>query len=182
MNDFNDRRQREFGRTGERYAQPCMKEIDRFGIASTMVWGDINHYGKTDLKFINGCGRGAVRRNGREMLFCRMLQQTHGMVLQQDNARPHTARATQHFLQDNNIPTLPWPAYPLDLNPIEHLWNHLKQKVHGLNVQNVGELQAALRREWDAVLLEFIRKFVASMRQRCYLYQGWSFAVLMCVR
>jgi len=110
-----------------------MKEIDRFGTASTMVWGDITHYGKTDLKFINGCGRGAVRRNGRERqgltaqryvdeilrpVVLPYVAANPGMVLQQDNARPHTARITQHFLQDNNIPTLPWPAYTLDLNPI----------------------------------------------------------------
>ena len=28
----------------------------------------------------------------------------------QDNARPHTARVTTSFLNDNNIDVLPWPA------------------------------------------------------------------------
>ena len=70
------------------------------------------------------------------------------MVLQQDNARPHTCTAhlTQQFLQANNIPVLPWPVYSPDRNPNEHLWDYLKHKKHALNIQNVAQLQAALRR------------------------------------
>ena len=89
-----------------------------------------------------------------------------GMVLQQDNARPHTARLTQQFFQANNIPVLPWPAYSPDLNPIEHLWDNLKRKVHALNKQNVPQLQAALRREWNAIPQQMVRR-LGSMQRRC---------------
>ena len=45
------------------------------------------------------------------------------MILQQDNARPHSARHTQDTLRQNDIQTLDCPAKSPDLSPIEHLWD-----------------------------------------------------------
>ncbi|GFX52524.1 DDE_3 domain-containing protein [Trichonephila clavipes] len=42
-----------------------------------------------------------------------------GAILQQDNARPHTARVAQDFLI--HFQTLPWPARSPDLYPVEHV-------------------------------------------------------------
>jgi hypothetical protein len=38
-----------------------------------------------------------------------------------DNARPHRARIVQHFLQQEAVQTIPWPAMSPDMNPIEHV-------------------------------------------------------------
>ncbi|GFV08195.1 transposable element Tcb2 transposase [Trichonephila clavipes] len=48
------------------------------------------------------------------------LNGLQGSVLQQDNARPHTARVAQDFL--HHFQTLPWPAHSPDLSPVEHVW------------------------------------------------------------
>nr|CAH7718116.1 unnamed protein product [Callosobruchus chinensis] len=42
-----------------------------------------------------------------------------------DNARPHTARITQQYLNDVDIDFLEWTALGLDANPIEHVWDML---------------------------------------------------------
>ena len=70
-------------------------------------------------------------------------------------------------MQDSQIPVLLWPAYSPHINLIEHLWDYLKRKIHALDLQNIGELQAALLYEWDAVPMDYVRKLVGSMRRRC---------------
>ncbi|KAL1282476.1 hypothetical protein QQF64_001279, partial [Cirrhinus molitorella] len=44
----------------------------------------------------------------------------HHLMLQHDNAQPHVARICTQFLEAENIPGLAWPAYSLDMSPIEH--------------------------------------------------------------
>jgi len=46
-------------------------------------------------------------------------------ILQQDGARPHTARVTQQFIADNNISLLHWASLSPDVSPIEHVWDEL---------------------------------------------------------
>ncbi|GFT57992.1 DDE_3 domain-containing protein [Trichonephila clavipes] len=43
-----------------------------------------------------------------------------GAIFQQDNARPHTARAAQDFLR--HFTTLPCEARSSDLSPEVHVW------------------------------------------------------------
>ncbi|GFW70179.1 transposable element Tcb1 transposase [Trichonephila clavipes] len=52
-----------------------------------------------------------------------------------DNARPHRANIVgQCFsncecLQSEDITRMDWPAYSPDLNPIEHVWDMLGQRI-----------------------------------------------------
>ena len=47
----------------------------------------------------------------------------------QNNARPHTARISMDYLEQNNINVPPWPSKLADFNPIAHLWDHLDKRV-----------------------------------------------------
>ena len=49
----------------------------------------------------------------------------HHLMFQPDNARPHVASVWTQFLEDENVPVLPWPAYSPDMSPIEHAWDAL---------------------------------------------------------
>ena len=51
---FSDGRVGIYRRRRERFADRCVKQTDRFGGGGVMVWGGINHAGKTNLKILVG--------------------------------------------------------------------------------------------------------------------------------
>ena len=49
-------------------------------------------------------------------------------VMQQDNDPKHRAHIGTHWLKDKEIELVKWPAFCLDLNPIEHMWGEVERK------------------------------------------------------
>lgn len=47
----------------------------------------------------------------------------------QDNASIHTAIKVREWFKEKRVNVIRWPACSPDLNPIEHIWFHLKAKV-----------------------------------------------------
>jgi len=65
----------------------------------------------------------------------------HGIQLLQDNARPHTARATAEKLLELNLPTIPHPPYSPDLAPSDYyLFSSLKSYLSGSNFTSRNEV------------------------------------------
>ncbi len=90
----------------------------------------------------------------RQRAYRRKVKRRHGPgILQQDNARPHTAILTRNHLAAN-VDVLPWPAVSPDLNPIEHIWDEIGRRVRErYALHNVDQLSNYLVREWNS--LEF---------------------------
>ena len=89
-----------------------------------------------------------------------------GEIFQQDNARPHAARLTMDYLQNQNITVIPWPSKWSDLNPIEHLWDELDRRVRQRQPQTLQALQQALQYEWQRIPQERIHGLIGSMSRR----------------
>ncbi|KAK7097456.1 hypothetical protein V1264_004431 [Littorina saxatilis] len=147
------------------------------GGPNVMVWGGIGLNQSLGPVFFNNLGPG--RGNGiTAQRYIDQILQPHvvpffqarrNCVLQQDNARPHTARVTQAFLQHNNIDIMAWPALSPDLNPIEHFWDKLQRKVNQLRPgpRTAAELRQALINAWCNIPRDAINRLIHSMRRRC---------------
>ncbi|GFV22001.1 transposable element Tcb2 transposase [Trichonephila clavipes] len=85
-----------------------------------------------------------------------------GVIFQQDNARPHTARVAQDFLR--HYQTLPWPARSPDLSPVEHVWDQLKRQMPSCH--SVHALELAVQDLWAHLPLNNIRCLINSMLDR----------------
>lgn len=164
-----DGRQRIWRRKGERYAQVCIQQYNRWGGPNVMVWAGITAEHRTDLVVLQG--NMTARRYMDEILGPHVIpfMEAHPEIrlLQQDNARPHAAAATQEFLAENDVAVLPWPPYSPDFNPIEHLWDIIGRRTMARNPASRNTLIQFLQEEWRAIPQEQIRKLIRSMRSRC---------------
>ena len=126
----HDCRIRGFRRRGERFADNCLIERDRFGGGSVMVWDGIMGRGKTNLVVVQGNLNAQGYTNQILQPEAVPFVQRHGpAILMHDNARPHVSRTCRQFLNRNNVNVLPWPAVSPDMNPIEHIWDYLGKKI-----------------------------------------------------
>ena len=123
-----------------------------------MVWGGICGHAKTRLVIVQGNLNAQKYRDDIltpvALPFLRQRQQ--GTILQHDNARPHTAALVRDYLNNENVQVLPWPACSPDMNPIEHLWDHLDRQLRKRRnpPANRQELENALLQEWDRIVVD----------------------------
>ena len=87
---------------------------------------------------------------------------------QQDNDPKHTSQKATEWFEDNDIKVLSCPAQFLDLNSIEHLWEHLKQQlcIYSNPPREVHELWDRLVDEWNKIASEVCQNLIESM-PRC---------------
>lgn len=108
---FADGRTRIWRRTGERFADCCVMQRDRFGGGSVMVWGGIFGNQKTRLLIIRNNLN--ARRYIDDVLTPEVIpflaRHGPGLTFQHDNATPHVARVTRDFLNVNGVNVLLWP-------------------------------------------------------------------------
>lgn len=165
----HDGRQRVYRRRNERFANNCVAQVDRFGGGSVMMWGAISYTGRSELVLVQR-NLTAVRYRD-EILRPHMLplMDRQRELFQHDNARPHAARLTAQYLEDENINVLPWPSRSPDLNPIEHMWDELDRRLRQRNPAplTLQQLSNALQEEWRRIPLARIQRLIESMPRRC---------------
>ena len=165
----HDGRRRVYRRRGERYAAPCVDEAPPHGGGGVTVWGAISNTGRSQLVQVQGNLTAAQYIQDILQPHVLSLMGTPGAVLQQDNAKPHTARITVAYFNNQNIRTLPWPSLSPDLSPIEHLWDELDRRLRVRIVPpaTADELFAVLQEDWETIPRQTIQHLIASMPRRC---------------
>ena len=147
------------------YQTPTVKH----GGGSVMVWGCFSGSGLGPLVRIEATMDAHVYAS---ILQSHMLPHARatlpkGWTFQQDNDPKHTSAFVHRWLKGHKVATMDWPSQSPDLNPIEHLWGVLEQRVAGTRARNAGQKFEQLRAAWNSIDQNVVTKLIRSMPRRC---------------
>ena len=157
---------------GEGLSDCLVEGTLKFGGGSMMMWGCMTWEGPGYACKIDG--------KMDADLYCQILEDElqgtldyydkspHDVIFQQDNDPKHTSKKAQAWFKDHDFDVMKWPAQSPDLNPIEHLWHHIKKKLGQYEEppSGVHELWERVQAEWDRIELEVCQNLIESMPRR----------------
>jgi transposase len=87
----------------------------------------------------------------RQMLRFAKNNSDEDWIFQHDNNPKHTSKLVSKFLDDKGVDVLTWPAQSPDLNPIEHLWEHVDRQIRSKAYTKTGDLFNGIVAAWDSI-------------------------------
>ena len=87
------------------------------------------------------------------------------VIFQQDNDPKHTSKRVKEWMKDNNITLLDWPPQSPNLNPTEHLWNHMKKSLcqYPPQAKGVWKIWNRVAKVWGEIEPEVCQMLIESM-------------------
>ena len=115
-------------------------------------------------------GRGILQEDG---------DLSHGKKQSKEDKEAGIENIATQLKIDNWIETLKHPTQSPDLNPIEAIWNILKERVYRRKWDNQYELRTVISEEWERVTLDEIRARIAEMPWRCRMLREGNYVKLI---
>jgi hypothetical protein len=168
----SDGRKWAWKKSGEGLSDRLVEGTLKFGGGSLMMWGCMLWEGVGFSCKIDGKMDGdlyvAILEDELQNSLDHYGKSTDDIIFQQDNDPKHTCKKAKAWFQDNGFKVLAWPAQSPDLNPIEHLWHHLKRRL-GQYEKPPGGIQELWERvevEWEKIDAAACQNLIESMPRR----------------
>jgi len=154
---------------GESIKMKNLNPTVKHGDGGIMVWGCMSSKGTGNLEIIEGIMnqfhyQDILTRNLHES--AKKLGLKRRFIFQQDNDPKHKSKSTMQYLAKNKITVLDWPPQSPDINPIEHLWDHVGREIRKYNISNKTQLADRIIEAWGTVSPEITKSLVDSMQRR----------------
>lgn len=144
----------------------------KFGGGNIMVWGCMGWEGVGHLAEVEGRMDANQYVDILENHLLPSMEESgiplEDIIFQQDNDPKHTSKKAKEWMKDNNISVLDWPAQSPDINPIEHLWEHIKQELskYPRQPKGVWEIWKRVAEVWNNIKPEVCQNLIESMPRR----------------
>jgi transposase len=176
---------------GEKWKKEYIKPYTKGKGLSIMIWAAIWGMGHSEITFLErdfeSKKQGYSAKSYLEVLEANLFSIWEpGLEFMQDNAPIHSAHLIQQWFKDHGIPLMVWPPYSPDLNPIEHAWAKLKERIYKLDPElatikgDNEELRIKftrlIERAWEDLGQDYFDGLIRSMDSRVnavLLAKGW---------
>jgi hypothetical protein len=168
----SDGREWTWRRPGGELTARDVKGTVKFGGGSLMLWGCMTADGVGYSCRIDGRMDAELYTRILGDEFIRTLDyyglDKRRIIFQQDNDSKHTSKVARRWFEENEIQVLEWPPQSPDLNPIEHLWVHLKRGLGEYDDEPNGmlELWERVETEWNKIPQQVCMDLIESMPRR----------------
>lgn len=168
----SDGRQWVWKKAGEGLTEREVQGTVKFGGGNIMVWGCMGWEGVGRLGEVEGKMNAEQYVDILEHNLLPSMEESEtpldDLIFQQDNDPKHTSKRAKRWMEDNNITLLDWPPQSPDLNPIEHLWNHIKRQLcqYPTQAKGVWEIWERVVEVWGKIEPEVCQELIESMPRR----------------
>lgn len=138
-------------RPDEKFNSDCVVKTVKHPI-SVMVWSVISSKGLGRMHIVEGTMRQDQYRRVLESRLLPQLQEWFGngrKVFMHDGAPCHMAKSIKKFLDEHQIPVLPWAGNSPDMNPIENVWEFLKRELAKEKITTKVQLVERIIYHWN---------------------------------
>lgn len=159
-------------RKGEKLSKRLVQGTVKFGGGSLMMWGCMGWDGPGYASMIEGRMDAETYVELMEGPLMETLEywgkEPGEIIFQQDNDPKHTSKQAKSWFNDHDFEVMKWPAQSPDLNPIEHLWYHLKRKLAEYKDEPKGmlELWDRVEEQWNKIEAGVCQNLIESMPSR----------------
>ena len=156
---------------GEELSKRTVQLTVKHGGGSTMVWGCMTTRGVGKMCIIDGImdAQKYTRILDTQLpATIKMFKMRRNFIFQQDGDPKHPSATAREWFETQDINVLDWPAQSPDLNPIEHLWDHLKRRLNTYEAHptSIHELERRIHAEWASISPQVCADLIASMPRR----------------